>query len=65
MLRLRNALYSLKQAPRALNTRIDKYFQEHGFTRCPSEYAFYLKYANEDLLLMYLYVDDLIFMRNS
>ncbi|GKF20897.1 reverse transcriptase [Tanacetum coccineum] len=34
VLRLKKALYVLKQAPRAWNTRIDKYFQGHGFTKC-------------------------------
>ncbi|GJU04480.1 retrovirus-related pol polyprotein from transposon TNT 1-94 [Tanacetum coccineum] len=32
VLRLKKALYCLKQAPRAWNTRINKYFQAHGFT---------------------------------
>jgi Reverse transcriptase (RNA-dependent DNA polymerase) len=31
VLRLKNALYRLKQAPRAWNTRIDSYFKENGF----------------------------------
>nr|GEX72046.1 hypothetical protein [Tanacetum cinerariifolium] len=34
VLRLKKALYGLKQAPHAWNTRIDKYFQEHGFRKC-------------------------------
>lgn len=65
VLRLKKALYGLKQAPRAWNTRIDKYFQEHGFTKCLSEYALYVKFANERILLVCLYVDDLIFTGNS
>ncbi|GKA51423.1 retrovirus-related pol polyprotein from transposon TNT 1-94 [Tanacetum coccineum] len=38
MLRLKKAIYCLKEAPRAWNNRIDKYFQGHSFTKCLSEY---------------------------
>ncbi|GKC10207.1 retrovirus-related pol polyprotein from transposon TNT 1-94 [Tanacetum coccineum] len=34
VLRLEKALYGRKQAPHAWNTRIDKYFQAHGYTKC-------------------------------
>jgi hypothetical protein len=33
--RLKKALYRLKQAPRAWNSRIDGYLSQKGFTRCP------------------------------
>ncbi|XP_044473188.1 receptor-like protein 43 [Mangifera indica] len=66
VLKLRRALYGLKQAPNAWNTRINKYFQDNGFVCCPHEYSLYVKsYKNEDLLLVYLYVDDLIFTGNN
>nr|GEZ19941.1 retrovirus-related Pol polyprotein from transposon TNT 1-94 [Tanacetum cinerariifolium] len=52
-------------APRTWNTRIDKYFQEHGFRKCLSEYALYVKFENISILLACLYVDDLIFTGNS
>ncbi|PWA98023.1 hypothetical protein CTI12_AA024020 [Artemisia annua] len=65
VLRLKKALYGLKQEPRAWNTRIDKYFQEHGFTKCLSEYALYEKFERGSILLVCLYVDDLIFTGNS
>ena len=32
-----------KQVLRAWNNRIDKYFQENGFTKCPYEHAIYVK----------------------
>ncbi|KAJ4719087.1 Retrovirus-related Pol polyprotein from transposon TNT 1-94 [Melia azedarach] len=61
VLKLRKALYGLKQAPRAWNSRIDKYFQKNGFTKCPYEHALYIKIKDEDILIVCLYVDDLIF----
>jgi hypothetical protein len=33
---LKKALYSLKQAPRAWNARIDNYLHQNGFTKCMS-----------------------------
>jgi Reverse transcriptase (RNA-dependent DNA polymerase) len=54
-------LYDLKQAPRAWNTQIDQYFKSHGFVQCTYEYALYVKVENEDMLVVALYVDDLIF----
>ncbi|KAJ4716489.1 Retrovirus-related Pol polyprotein from transposon TNT 1-94 [Melia azedarach] len=59
--RLETALYGLKQAPRTWNSRIDKYFQKNGFTKCPYEHALYIKIKDEDILIVCLYVDDLIF----
>ncbi|KAH9669728.1 hypothetical protein KPL70_021911 [Citrus sinensis] len=61
VLRLKKALYGLKQAPRVWNSIIDKYFQEKGFTKCPYEHALYVKENYGDILIVYLYVDDLIF----
>ncbi|KAJ4709756.1 Retrovirus-related Pol polyprotein from transposon TNT 1-94 [Melia azedarach] len=61
VLKLRKALYGLKQAPRAWNSRIDKYFQKNGFTKYPYEHALYIKIKDEDILIVCLYVDDLIF----
>nr|GEW31223.1 retrovirus-related Pol polyprotein from transposon TNT 1-94 [Tanacetum cinerariifolium] len=49
VLRLKKALYGLKQEPRAWNTRIDKYFQEHDFRKCLSEYALYVKFENKGI----------------
>ncbi|KAM2011380.1 hypothetical protein EV2_024130 [Malus domestica] len=61
VLKLKKALYGLKQAPRACNSRIDKYFQENNFTKCPHKHALYVKVKDEDILIVCLYVDDLIF----
>ena len=59
---LKNALYRLKQAPRAWNSKIDSYFQQNGFQRSPSEPSLYFKKKGmKDFLLVCLYVDDLIY----
>jgi Reverse transcriptase (RNA-dependent DNA polymerase) len=65
VLRLKKALYGLKQAQRAWNTRIDNYFKENGFRHCPFEHAIYVKVKKDELLIVALYVDDLIFMGNN
>ena len=51
---------------RVWNSRIDKYFQEKGLFKCPHEHALYCKvHENEDILIVCLYVDDLIFTGNN
>lgn len=65
VLKLNKALYGLKQASRAWYSRIHGYFLENGFVKCPNEYAIYIKIKeSSDTLIVYLYVDDLIFTRN-
>ncbi|XP_070682343.1 uncharacterized mitochondrial protein AtMg00810-like [Malus domestica] len=44
-----------------MDSRIDKYFQENKFTKCPHEHALYVKVKHGDILIVCLYVDDLIF----
>jgi hypothetical protein len=66
VLKLNKALYGLKQAPMAWYSRIDGYFLENGFVKCPYEYVFYVKIKDiGDTLIVYLCVDDLIFIRNN
>ena len=43
VLRLRKALYDLKQAPRAWYSKIDQYFMDRGFRRSKSEPTLYIK----------------------
>ncbi|KAE8706195.1 hypothetical protein F3Y22_tig00110403pilonHSYRG00175 [Hibiscus syriacus] len=45
--------------------RINKYFQENGFNKCPYEHALYIKIKYGDILIMCLYVDDLIFIGSN
>lgn len=66
MLRLKKALYDLKRAPRAWNRRIDKYFQEEGFSKSPCENVLYSKgNIDGDSLIVCLCVDDLIFIGSN
>ncbi|XP_073111813.1 uncharacterized protein [Elaeis guineensis] len=65
VLKLKKALYGLKQAPRVWNSTIDTYFKVNGFVQCPYEQALYVKKKDENILLVSLFVDDLIFTGNS
>ena len=51
----------MKQVPRAWNNHIDKYFLENDFNKCLHEHALYVKIKGEDILIVCLYMDDLIF----
>lgn len=63
--KLRKALYGLKQAPRAWYSRIEGYFLDEEFERCPSEHTLFTKTKGGKILIVSLYVDDLIFTGND
>ena len=65
MYKLKKALYGLKQAPRAWYIRIHGYFKSVGFQTSVSEPSLYFNKNGTDILIIYLYVDDLIFMDNN
>ncbi|KAE8681376.1 hypothetical protein F3Y22_tig00111330pilonHSYRG00435 [Hibiscus syriacus] len=50
VLKLKKVLYGLKQEPRAWNSRIDKYFQENDFNKCPYEHALYIKIKDDVMM---------------
>ena len=60
MLRLRKALYGLRQAPRAWNAKLDATLGELGFQRCATEHALYTRRWGKEELVVGVYVDDLI-----
>jgi len=62
MYKLKKALYGPKQDPRAWYARIYDPFHQYGFTRRKSEPTIYIMKKGQDILLMYLYVYDLIYM---
>jgi len=60
VLRLRKALYGLRQAPRAWNAKLDASLASLGFERSPLEHAVYKRSSGTATLLVGVYVDDLI-----
>lgn len=60
---LKKALYGIKQAPR--NTRINGYLIQNVFTKCLYEHAVYVKKNGDNILVVSLYVDNLLFTRNN
>ena len=63
MYRLKKVLYGLKQSPRAWYSRIDSYLIKNGFHTSESGPALYTKVNEQgNMLIVYLYVDDLIFI---
>ncbi|MCZ2221957.1 hypothetical protein NUW87_11410, partial [Corynebacterium pilbarense] len=59
--KLKKALYGLKQAPRAWYSRLDKFLQEKGFKKGIVDSNLYIKSEGDDLLVVLVYVDDIIF----
>ena len=60
VLRLRKALYGLRQAPRAWNAKLDATLGELGLIRCAIEHALYMRRRGKEELIVGVYVDDLI-----
>jgi hypothetical protein len=63
--KLKKVLYSLKQAPRAWYSRLDKYLQQAGFRKGSADNNLYIKVSQDSILLIEVYVDDIIFRRND
>ena len=59
--RLNKALYGIKQAPIAWYERLDSYLQIQGFKRGSAESNLYCKFTNDNMLIVEVYVDDIIF----
>jgi hypothetical protein len=60
VLRLRKALYGLRQAPRAWNAKLDSTLRRMGFEQSPHEVAVYRRGNGGNVLLVGVYVDDLV-----
>jgi hypothetical protein len=62
--RLKEALYVLKQAPRAWYGRIDSFLTSLGFTKSKVDSNLYFKVMNDEpVILLLLYVDDVFLTR--
>jgi len=59
--KLFKALYGLKQAPRAWYERLNGFLLKKCFTRGKIDTTLFTKTKNDDLLIVQIYVDDIIF----
>jgi hypothetical protein len=59
VLRLRKALYGLRQAPGAWNAKLDTTLGALGFARYTIEHALYTRWQGKEELIIGVYVDDL------
>ena len=58
--KLQKSLYRLKQAPRSWYAKMDAFLLSQKFQRCKSNMNVYLKQYDGQLLIIFLYVDDLL-----
>ena len=65
MFKLKKALYGLRQAPRAWNTKLDQILKSLKFIKCTKESSVYCKEEGDKLLIVAIYVDDLFVTGNS
>jgi hypothetical protein len=65
VLRLRKAMYGLRQAPRAWNSKLDDTLKKMNFVQSEHEHAMYRHNHNDDILLVGVYVDDLVITGSS
>ncbi|GMI98499.1 hypothetical protein HRI_003519200 [Hibiscus trionum] len=59
--KLTKALYGLKQAPRAWYERLSTFLIEKGFEKGKVDTTLFIKRYNNDILVVQIYVDDIIF----
>jgi hypothetical protein len=64
VLRLKKALYDLRQAPREWNSKLDDTLKGMGFTQSEHEHAMYRRSSSANILLVGVYVDDLVITRS-
>ena len=61
VLRLKKALYGLRQAPRAWYDRLITYLLDHGFKRGQADRTLFIKRDEKSLFMAQVYVDDIVF----
>ena len=63
--KLKKALYSLKQVPRAWYGRIDSFLTSMGFSKNKTDPNLYFKVIEDEPVILLLYVDDLFLTGNE
>lgn len=58
--KLHEAMYRIKQSPRAWNKKIDIFLREKEFVKYTTEYGVYVRRSMSDLLILCLYVYELL-----
>ncbi|KAH9670880.1 hypothetical protein KPL70_017145 [Citrus sinensis] len=59
--KLSKALYGLKQAPRAWYDRLKNFLLDNDFSMEKADTTLFVKHKNQDILIVQIYVDDIIF----
>ena len=65
MYKLKKALNGLKQAPRAWYGKLHSYIFENMFQRSENEPTLYIKKKENDIFIICIYVDDIIYMGST
>jgi hypothetical protein len=65
VLRLRKALYDLRQALRAWNSKLNDTLKKMNFVQSEHEHTMYRRSHGDDILLVGVYVDDLVITGSS
>nr|GEW45487.1 ribonuclease H-like domain-containing protein [Tanacetum cinerariifolium] len=63
--RLKKALYGLKQAPRAWYDELSNFLVSKGFSKDSVDLTLFITKHREDILLVQIYVDDIIFVSKN
>ena len=59
--KLGKALYGLKQAPRTWYERLSSFLVENGFIKGKVDTSMFTKHIDNDILIVQIHVDDIIF----
>uniref|UniRef100_A0A1J3J2T0 Retrovirus-related Pol polyprotein from transposon TNT 1-94 n=4 Tax=Noccaea caerulescens TaxID=107243 RepID=A0A1J3J2T0_NOCCA len=65
VLRLRKAIYGLKQSPRAWYQKLSTTLRDRGFRRSESDHTLFTLQSQEGIIVVLIYVDDIIISGNN
>ena len=60
VLRLRKAIYGLKQSPRAWYHKLSRTLKDHSFKKSESDHTLFTLQSPQGIVIVLIYVDDLI-----